>query len=806
MKKSRLCEIRLIVLIIAIVQPSWSMAAGDDTLSCQTEVVYFENFGSGESQPGPELPPGTTTYCYENLAGSCPSNPGVTPGSIDDGSYSIMNDPRSGLIFVPDDTVAWASIEDHTPGDTSGYMLVVNADFALGEFYRLDDIPLIPGETYAFSAWFANILSETSVQGCGAGQVPVNVNFVVEDAATGTELGSLSTGDIFSDGNPEWVQTEFTFIATSPTVNIVLVNNASGGCGNDFAIDDISLTGCIANTTEATDDLFSGCEITGVSGNVLDNDVDEQGDAQTVAALFIDLDGDLFPETPAALNFAHTVGGDADGTGATTDFGDVTVMENGSVLFEHTPEDIPGTAVIQYVVCDNGIPLACDTALAEFRITCETDTLECPTSVFFVEDFGSGETNPGPALPPGTTTYCYENLQGSCPVSGGVTPGSIDDGSYSIMNDPVTGLIGADGQLGAWLSIADHTTDDTSGYMLVVNADFATGEFYRLNDIDVFMGEPYSFSAWFANILADPSIVLCGPDQVPVNVSFQVENAANGNLLGSISTGDIFATGEEFWVQREFTFIAESDRINVVLVNNAPGGCGNDFAIDDIVLFGCVANTTDAVDDNPAALPCDTVLADLLANDFDREGHNQFFQSFRYDADGDGDAETTGMTGSPLAVAGVDLNGEAVTSAGTLIMDDEGVLTFVADERFEGKVFLTYIICDDGIPVICDTAEVVITVERCLNDCFIPEFISPNGDGLNDIFYIECAEFLPALRLLIYNRWGNQVFDSGPGYDNSWSGTYGRKAQMLPEGVYYYIVEFNDGSGHTQAGDLLILK
>ena len=75
---------------------------------------------------------------------------------------------------------------------------------------------------------------------------------------------------------------------------------------------------------------------------------------------------------------------------------------------------------------------------------------------------------------------------------------------------------------------------------------------------------------------------------------------------------------------------------------------------------------------------------------------------------------------------------------------------------------------------------------------------SPNGDGVNDFFKIDCIANYPNNRLQVYNRWGNIVFEQR-GYNNDWDGiTNGRaaiqKGDLLPVGTYYYILDLGDGS------------
>ncbi|MCW3467174.1 DUF7927 domain-containing protein [Chitinophaga nivalis] len=73
-------------------------------------------------------------------------------------------------------------------------------------------------------------------------------------------------------------------------------------------------------------------------------------------------------------------------------------------------------------------------------------------------------------------------------------------------------------------------------------------------------------------------------------------------------------------------------------------------------------------------------------------------------------------------------------------------------------------------------------------DLFIPNVITPNGDGKNDRFVIPGLNKYPGSSLFIYNRWGNMVYQS-KNYDNKWDG------HELNEGTYYYILKLNTPQG-----------
>ena len=81
---------------------------------------------------------------------------------------------------------------------------------------------------------------------------------------------------------------------------------------------------------------------------------------------------------------------------------------------------------------------------------------------------------------------------------------------------------------------------------------------------------------------------------------------------------------------------------------------------------------------------------------------------------------------------------------------------------------------------------IAVTVESA--DMIIPNIFTPNGDGKNDVFLIKGLETYPGSQLLIFNRWGNEVYKAD-NYLNNWDGS------DLAEGTYYYILNRHDLNG-----------
>ena len=83
--------------------------------------------------------------------------------------------------------------------------------------------------------------------------------------------------------------------------------------------------------------------------------------------------------------------------------------------------------------------------------------------------------------------------------------------------------------------------------------------------------------------------------------------------------------------------------------------------------------------------------------------------------------------------------------------------------------------------------SVADTVHVRVNEVFIPQGFSPNGDGVNDLFEVTGALVFPDSRLRIHDRWGIEVHTASP-YRNDWDGR-GRGGSLLPDGTYYYFLD-----------------
>ncbi len=199
-------------------------------LGCMIMVIV----GLGQSlSPAPALllDFGTSKQSTILNAGELPNYRKTGSFCPDDGYYAITNYTRNCF------EGRWHTLlQDHTEGDMDGNMMVVNASESPGSFFLYDLEKLEENSTYEISLWLVNIC--LSATGCTP--TPPNILIRVE-RENGTLIQNMQTGNIVATPAPRWryFKGRFTLPSGVNRVRIRIDNVSSGGCGNDFALDDV---------------------------------------------------------------------------------------------------------------------------------------------------------------------------------------------------------------------------------------------------------------------------------------------------------------------------------------------------------------------------------------------------------------------------------------------------------------------------------------------------------------------------------------------------------------------------------------
>jgi len=105
-----------------------------------------------------------------------------------------------------------------------------------------------------------------------------------------------------------------------------------------------------------------------------------------------------------------------------------------------------------------------------------------------------------------------------------------------------------------------------------------------------------------------------------------------------------------------------------------------------------------------------------------------------------------------------------------------------------------------------DTASLQIILDELAIG--IPTAFTPNGNNVNDIFYVRGGPFQD-LVMKVYNEWGELIFQTNmPGKENGWNGTHMKDGIEQPMGVYAYIViaVLKNGDDFKAHGDITLIR
>jgi len=96
----------------------------------------------------------------------------------------------------------------------------------------------------------------------------------------------------------------------------------------------------------------------------------------------------------------------------------------------------------------------------------------------------------------------------------------------------------------------------------------------------------------------------------------------------------------------------------------------------------------------------------------------------------------------------------------------------------------------------CMASDILILTPQCPTAIYMPTAFSPNDDGVNDEFRIDGFDII-SLEFLIYDRWGNGVFQS-TSFSTSWDGNY--RGQPASEGLYSWVLDYE---GYNEKGNII---
>jgi hypothetical protein len=216
-KKQFYAAIILLFLLINI--SSKRLSAQDCTYS---EASVKIDFGTNNNPKDVNL---SGLKNYRKVSSICPN----------DGEYAFVNYTFDCFVGK------WHTLaDDHTAGDASGRFMLVNASERPSTFFINYIAGLIPGKKYRLSFWVANICATTD--GCNPTPPIIKTSLLNGNK----EIVNFTTGAIATTAKAIWHEYygEFTMPVDAATIMLKMEDITDGGCGNDFALDDIEFKEC----------------------------------------------------------------------------------------------------------------------------------------------------------------------------------------------------------------------------------------------------------------------------------------------------------------------------------------------------------------------------------------------------------------------------------------------------------------------------------------------------------------------------------------------------------------------------------
>lgn len=246
------------------------LACKNSAISTSVNYKFLnETFGTGTGRATINTNNYTaiTTYCFEDgiVGANSTECPFQSSWILDDGEYSVVSKITGTNASDPENIhgdLAWYNGQDHTPDDTNGRMAVFNASFTPGVFYETNVTGVLSNIPVTYNFWALNIMAQNLYPNTILPDITVQFldfsNNVLATINTGP-FGRCAGGP--SDNScAQGVWKQFTTSINLGDVTdfkVRFINNASGGGGNDLAIDDIVISQTLCDTdSDGVADVF----------------------------------------------------------------------------------------------------------------------------------------------------------------------------------------------------------------------------------------------------------------------------------------------------------------------------------------------------------------------------------------------------------------------------------------------------------------------------------------------------------------------------------------------------------------------
>jgi hypothetical protein len=411
--------------------------------------------------------------------------------------------------------------------------------------------------------------------------------------------------------------------------------------------------------------------------------------------------------------------------------GTVTLNGNGTFLYTPTPT-FNGVDSFIYRVCDDGVPSLCDTATVYITVEPRNDPPVAENVTVTVEEGESFGVNVGASVGDPNGDPVVISYPNGFPVVPGVTFIPTGNGTF----DVVTTVGTAPNTI-----TFPYQACDVANYIYTPLCDTAT---ITINIIPV-------------NTVNDPPVASNDRANTPKNIPAKVNVLANDfdpngdpltvTVIEQPSNGTATVNPD-----KTVTYVPDSNFVGLdtfryrICDNGTPSLCDTAYVFIDIVEDPLDVNDPPYAANDYYVIPEDSfVNGNVLTNDSDPNGDSLI------------------VTTTPLVN----------TTNGTVTLNGNGTFLYTPNLNFTGVDSFIYRVCDDGVPSLCDTATVYITVEP-RNDPPVAENITVTieegesfgvnvgasvGDPNSDPVVISYPNGFPVVPGVTFIPTGNGTFD-----------------------------------------------
>ncbi len=292
---------------------------------------------------------------------------------------------------------------------------------------------------------------------------------------------------------------------------------------------------------------------------------------------------------------------------------------------------------------------------------------------------------------------------------------------------------------------------------LVANVTGGSGTYlFNWNDGGAAMQRTVSTTGVY-NVTVSDQLTGCSVTSSDVSVEIQPEFTVTMTLEPDCDTGNVFA-------------IATTNYFNPSVTYQWTDGNGTVLADTDSILTVTASDRYTVVATNETGLCTATDALDIAVVPI---SENDLILPTR----------ASFCTGDPVDPT-VDLDPGIFNTYEWRLLPDDAIIS--TDQVLNVSVAGTYeVTLFNGFTCTTDLVEVV---EDCRPTIVAPNAFTPDGNGVNDQFFVYPNDYVDEFEILIYTRWGELVFTSNV-QDFQWDGIY--RGSLLPPGTYAYIMKFS---------------